>query len=86
MNKKKNPVHLRLEEVAIRGDENTHEMRMRSRTCEQVLGWYCTGNSCKKCAALVCGKFTCFAEFNIHLNISSLIPAVCGDEFLNLRR
>jgi hypothetical protein len=36
VNKKKNPVHLRLEEVAIRGDENTHEMRMRSRTCEQV--------------------------------------------------
>jgi hypothetical protein len=29
--KKKIPVHLRLEEVAIRGDENTHEMRMRSR-------------------------------------------------------
>ena len=56
VNNKKIPVHLRLEEVAIRGDENTHEMRMRCRTCEQVLGWYCIGNSCRKCAQLV-GNF-----------------------------
>ena len=68
--KKKIPVHLRLEEVAIRGDENTHEMRMRSRTCEQVLGWYCTGNSCRKCAKLV-GKFNNESEDDV-INLSKV--------------
>lgn len=51
VNKKKISVNFRLEEVEIRGDKNTHEMRMRSRACKQVLSWYCTkGNSCRTCA------------------------------------
>lgn len=45
-------------------------MRMRSRTCEQVLGWYCTGNSCKKCAALV-WKFNNESEDDV-INLSKV--------------
>jgi hypothetical protein len=45
-------------------------MRMRSRTCEQVLGWYCTGNSCRKCAKLV-GKFNNESEDDV-INLSKV--------------
>ncbi|CAC5357487.1 unnamed protein product [Mytilus coruscus] len=47
--KTKVPIHIIWERIAERGDENTQNFKMRSKTCKQVVGWSYTGDSCHTC-------------------------------------
>jgi hypothetical protein len=48
-NKQQIPIHITTESITMEGDENSHEFRMRSKSCKEILSWFSTGKSCRPC-------------------------------------
>lgn len=47
--KKAVPIHIIYETISLRGEECKCSQRMRTKTCNQILSWLSTGESCQRC-------------------------------------